>query len=172
VVPNALNWPGSLVCVDIKRENWTTSRRSSRRFRFQTRRDPSRALRWIFAVDSFFGFPRSYVGGHRGRERHIRTRKRQVRSLLRPQLRRRGRPSAPWRLQIVCERHQSMRLNLAESPCETKHRKRLRRSRKAQLRRLHHPSRFRQNRRRAAGTVPESVRDRFRPCHKAMGHSM
>jgi type IV secretion system protein VirD4 len=23
VVPNALNWPGSLVCVDIKRENWT-----------------------------------------------------------------------------------------------------------------------------------------------------
>src|SRR6266480_4709226 len=22
-VPNALNWPGSLVCVDIKRENWT-----------------------------------------------------------------------------------------------------------------------------------------------------
>jgi len=22
VVPNALNWPGSLVCVDIKRENW------------------------------------------------------------------------------------------------------------------------------------------------------
>jgi type IV secretion system protein VirD4 len=23
VVPNALHWPGSLVCVDIKRENWT-----------------------------------------------------------------------------------------------------------------------------------------------------
>jgi type IV secretion system protein VirD4 len=23
VVPNALNWPGSLVCIDIKRENWT-----------------------------------------------------------------------------------------------------------------------------------------------------
>src|SRR5262249_44457454 len=23
VVPNALSWPGSLVCVDIKRENWT-----------------------------------------------------------------------------------------------------------------------------------------------------
>jgi type IV secretion system protein VirD4 len=23
VVPNALNWPGSLVCVDIKHENWT-----------------------------------------------------------------------------------------------------------------------------------------------------
>lgn len=23
VVPNALNWPGSLVCLDIKRENWT-----------------------------------------------------------------------------------------------------------------------------------------------------
>lgn len=23
VIPNALNWPGSLVCVDIKRENWT-----------------------------------------------------------------------------------------------------------------------------------------------------
>ena len=23
VVPNALNWPGSLVCVDIKKENWT-----------------------------------------------------------------------------------------------------------------------------------------------------
>ena len=23
VVPNALNWPGSLVCVDIKRENWS-----------------------------------------------------------------------------------------------------------------------------------------------------
>ena len=22
VIPNALNWPGSLVCVDIKRENW------------------------------------------------------------------------------------------------------------------------------------------------------
>ena len=25
VVPNALHWPGSLVCVDIKRENWTVS---------------------------------------------------------------------------------------------------------------------------------------------------
>jgi type IV secretion system protein VirD4 len=25
VVPNALNWPGSLVCVDIKRENWTVT---------------------------------------------------------------------------------------------------------------------------------------------------
>ena len=23
VIPNALNWPGSLVCLDIKRENWT-----------------------------------------------------------------------------------------------------------------------------------------------------
>src|ERR1700733_7738790 len=23
VIPNALNWPGSLVCVDIKKENWT-----------------------------------------------------------------------------------------------------------------------------------------------------
>lgn len=23
VIPNALNWPGSLVCVDIKRENWS-----------------------------------------------------------------------------------------------------------------------------------------------------
>jgi len=23
VVPNALNWPGSLVCIDIKRENWS-----------------------------------------------------------------------------------------------------------------------------------------------------
>ena len=23
VIPNALNWPGSLVCIDIKRENWT-----------------------------------------------------------------------------------------------------------------------------------------------------
>ncbi len=23
VVPNALNWPGSLVCIDIKKENWT-----------------------------------------------------------------------------------------------------------------------------------------------------
>ena len=29
VVPNALNWPGSLVCVDIKRENWTHHRRLS-----------------------------------------------------------------------------------------------------------------------------------------------
>ena len=25
VLPNALNWPGSLVCVDIKRENWTVT---------------------------------------------------------------------------------------------------------------------------------------------------
>jgi len=25
VIPNALNWPGSLVCVDIKRENWTVT---------------------------------------------------------------------------------------------------------------------------------------------------
>ena len=25
VIPNALNWPDSLVCVDIKRENWTLS---------------------------------------------------------------------------------------------------------------------------------------------------
>jgi type IV secretion system protein VirD4 len=25
VVPNALNWPGSLVCVDIKRENWSVT---------------------------------------------------------------------------------------------------------------------------------------------------
>ena len=23
VIPNALNWPGSLLCIDIKRENWT-----------------------------------------------------------------------------------------------------------------------------------------------------
>lgn len=23
VIPNALNWPGSLVCIDIKKENWT-----------------------------------------------------------------------------------------------------------------------------------------------------
>ncbi len=25
VIPNALHWPGSLVCVDIKRENWTVT---------------------------------------------------------------------------------------------------------------------------------------------------
>jgi type IV secretion system protein VirD4 len=25
VVPNLLNWPGSVVCVDVKRENWTTT---------------------------------------------------------------------------------------------------------------------------------------------------
>jgi type IV secretion system protein VirD4 len=25
VIPNALSWPGSLVCVDIKRENWTVT---------------------------------------------------------------------------------------------------------------------------------------------------
>ncbi|HEY6641055.1 type IV secretory system conjugative DNA transfer family protein [Povalibacter sp.] len=25
VIPNALNWPGSLVCVDIKKENWTVT---------------------------------------------------------------------------------------------------------------------------------------------------
>ena len=25
VIPNLLNWPGSVVCVDIKRENWTVS---------------------------------------------------------------------------------------------------------------------------------------------------
>ena len=25
VIPNALHWPGSLVCIDLKRENWTVT---------------------------------------------------------------------------------------------------------------------------------------------------
>jgi type IV secretion system protein VirD4 len=51
VVPNALNWPGSLVCVDIKRENWTITAgyRASRGqacFLFDPFAEDGRTARW------------------------------------------------------------------------------------------------------------------------------
>src|SRR5215469_6906637 len=51
VVPNALNWPGSLVCVDIKRENWTITAgyRASRGqacYRFDPFAEDCRTARW------------------------------------------------------------------------------------------------------------------------------
>jgi type IV secretion system protein VirD4 len=51
VVPNALNWPGSLVCVDIKRENWsiTAGYRASRGqacYLFDPFAEDGRTARW------------------------------------------------------------------------------------------------------------------------------
>jgi type IV secretion system protein VirD4 len=59
VVPNALNWPGSLVCVDIKRENWTITAgyRASRGqacYLFDPFAEDRRTARWN---------PFSYVSG-------------------------------------------------------------------------------------------------------------
>jgi type IV secretion system protein VirD4 len=59
VVPNALNWPGSLVCVDIKRENWsiTAGYRASRGqacYLFDPFAEDGRTARWN---------PFSYVSG-------------------------------------------------------------------------------------------------------------
>jgi type IV secretion system protein VirD4 len=59
VVPNALNWPGSLVCVDIKRENWTITagyRKSCGQacFLFDPFAEDGRTARWN---------PFSYVSG-------------------------------------------------------------------------------------------------------------
>jgi type IV secretion system protein VirD4 len=51
VVPNALNWPGSLVCVDIKRENWTITagfraRSGSACYLFDPFAEDRRTARW------------------------------------------------------------------------------------------------------------------------------
>jgi type IV secretion system protein VirD4 len=51
VVPNALNWPGSLVCVDIKRENWTITagyraRSGQACFLFDPFAEDRRTARW------------------------------------------------------------------------------------------------------------------------------
>jgi type IV secretion system protein VirD4 len=59
VVPNALNWPGSLVCVDIKRENWTITAGYRERcgqacYLFDPFADDGRTARWN---------PFSYVSG-------------------------------------------------------------------------------------------------------------
>jgi type IV secretion system protein VirD4 len=59
VVPNALNWPGSLVCVDIKRENWTVTagyraRSGQACYLFDPFAEDRRTARWN---------PFSYVSG-------------------------------------------------------------------------------------------------------------
>jgi type IV secretion system protein VirD4 len=59
VVPNALNWPGSLVCVDIKRENWTITagfraRAGQACYLFDPFAEDGRTARWN---------PFSYVSG-------------------------------------------------------------------------------------------------------------
>jgi type IV secretion system protein VirD4 len=51
VIPNALNWPGSLVCVDIKRENWTLTAGYRERcgqtcFLFDPFAEDGRTARW------------------------------------------------------------------------------------------------------------------------------
>ena len=51
VVPNALNWPGSLVCIDIKRENWTLTagyraRSGQACFLFDPFAEDGRTARW------------------------------------------------------------------------------------------------------------------------------
>jgi type IV secretion system protein VirD4 len=51
VVPNALNWPGSLVCVDIKRENWTITagyraRQGQACYLFDPFAEDGRSARW------------------------------------------------------------------------------------------------------------------------------
>ena len=59
VVPNALTWPGSLVCVDIKRENWTVAagwraRSGQACYLFDPFAEDGRTARWN---------PFSYVSG-------------------------------------------------------------------------------------------------------------
>jgi type IV secretion system protein VirD4 len=59
VVPNALNWPGSLVCIDIKRENWTLTagyraRSGQACYLFDPFAEDRRTARWN---------PFSYVSG-------------------------------------------------------------------------------------------------------------
>ena len=59
VVPNALAWPGSLVCVDIKRENWTLTAGARARlgqacYLFDPFAEDGRTARWN---------PFSYVSG-------------------------------------------------------------------------------------------------------------
>jgi type IV secretion system protein VirD4 len=51
VIPNALNWPGSFVCLDIKRENWTITAGYRQRcgqacFLFDPFADDGRTARW------------------------------------------------------------------------------------------------------------------------------
>ncbi len=51
VIPNALTWPGSLVCVDIKRENWTVTagaraRAGQKCFLFDPFAEDGRTARW------------------------------------------------------------------------------------------------------------------------------
>jgi type IV secretion system protein VirD4 len=51
VIPNALNWPGSLVCIDIKRENWTITAGFRERcgqacFLFDPFAEDGRTARW------------------------------------------------------------------------------------------------------------------------------
>ena len=51
VVPNLLNWPGSVICVDIKRENWTLTagfraRSGQACFLFDPFADDGRTARW------------------------------------------------------------------------------------------------------------------------------
>jgi type IV secretion system protein VirD4 len=51
VIPNALTWPGSLVCVDIKRENWTITagwraRMGQQCFLFDPFSEDGRTARW------------------------------------------------------------------------------------------------------------------------------
>jgi type IV secretion system protein VirD4 len=51
VIPNALNWPGSLVCIDIKKENWTITagyraRCGQRCHLFDPFADDGRSARW------------------------------------------------------------------------------------------------------------------------------
>jgi type IV secretion system protein VirD4 len=51
VIPDALNWPGSLVCIDIKRENWTITAGLRERcgqacFLFDPFAEDGRTARW------------------------------------------------------------------------------------------------------------------------------
>jgi len=51
VIPNALNWPGSFVCLDIKRENWTITAGYRQRcgqacYLFDPFADDGRTARW------------------------------------------------------------------------------------------------------------------------------
>lgn len=63
VIPNALNWSGSLVCVDIKRENWTVtagyrSRHGQACFLFDPLAESGETAHWN---------PLSYVGANPAR---------------------------------------------------------------------------------------------------------
>jgi type IV secretion system protein VirD4 len=51
VIPNLLNWPGSVICVDIKRENWTLTagyreRSGQKCFLFDPFSEEGRTVRW------------------------------------------------------------------------------------------------------------------------------